>query len=53
MKEINTKQNIDPAEICECNPEWSSSPDGNDWDECRCSIIDPAEPDTNNKKKDS
>ena len=39
----NNAQAIDPAEICECNPEWSSAPGSNDWDDCRCSIVDPAE----------
>ncbi|GEM_PF-1566240 len=42
MKE-HTIQAIDPAEICECNSEWSSVPGGNDWDDCRCSIVTPAE----------
>ncbi|AGF76789.1 hypothetical protein UWK_00203 [Desulfocapsa sulfexigens DSM 10523] len=41
MKE-NTIQAIDPAETCESNPEWSSAPGNNDWDDCRCSIIAPA-----------
>ena len=42
MKE-NTNLVIDPAEICECNPEWSSAP-GNDFgDDWRCSIVAPSE----------
>ncbi len=51
MKE-NNAQAIDPAEICECNPEWSSAPGSSDWDDCRCSIVDPAETNsTQNKEK--
>ena len=42
----NNIQAVDPAEICECNPEWSSTPGSNDWDDCRCSIA--AAPETNN-----
>ena len=51
MKE-HTIQTIDPAEICECNPEWSSVSGSSDWDDCRCSIIDPSETKNieNNKK---
>ncbi len=50
MKENNT-QAIDPAEICECNPEWSSASGGNDWDDCRCSIVDPADSNSTPQKE--
>ena len=51
MKE-HIGQTVDPAEICECNPEWSSAFGGSDWDDCRCSIIDPAETNSiENKEK--
>lgn len=43
MKENNSIQAIDPAEICESNPEWSSLHSDNDWDDCRCSMVDPSE----------
>ena len=49
----NTTQAVDPAEICECNPEWSNIPGGNDWDNCRCSIIDPAQENSTQDKQKS
>lgn len=52
MKKHNV-QNIDPAEICGCNPEWSSSSEGNDWDEGRCSVIVPVDSDSDHKRKDA
>ena len=51
MKE-KTSQVVDPAEICECNPEWSSATGNDDWDDCRCSIVTPAETNSvGNKEK--
>jgi len=40
----NTIKTVDPAETCECNPEWSSAPGCSDGDDCRCSI--PTTPET-------
>jgi len=46
-----TIQAVDPAEICECNPEWSGTSSDNDWDDCRCSVIDPAQENTSQDKQ--
>lgn len=51
MKENNVKA-VDPAEVCECNPEWSNAPGDNDWDECRCSIVQPVEKKENDQKEE-
>lgn len=51
MKEKDVKS-VDPAEVCECNPEWSNAPGSEEGDECRCSIVKPTETskETNNAK---
>lgn len=51
--EKNKVQKTDPAEICECNPEWSSNLAGEELDECRCSYIVPVKSDSDQKKKDA
>ena len=50
MKENNIPT-IDPAEICECNQEWSNSPGCDDGDGCRCSIAE-TEEDRSNSSTD-
>lgn len=50
MKET-TIQSVDPAEICECNPEWSSAPGSDEGDGCRCSVINPTEEDGVSEEK--
>lgn len=52
MKENNV-QAVDPAEVCECNPEWSSAPGSGCGDECRCSIVPPVEKESDQKKEKS
>lgn len=52
MKENNV-QVVDPAEVCECNPEWSNAPGNTDGDECRCSIISPVEEGSDPNKEKS
>lgn len=52
MKKTSNQQ-IEPAEICECNSEWRGVFGENDWEECQCSLVGEKDGDGDKEVQDS